>query len=103
MKPKKETKPIEGKPNNQWRATIIFNELISKRKGLMRDLYDRLDYNNLKFDFAGPTKDVRFYKYKGSKERFNSIKKNQIKFDEAIKRQNELLNKMSTVKIGKKN
>ena len=31
LKPKKETKPVEGKPNNQSRAAIIFNELIKKK------------------------------------------------------------------------
>ena len=82
MKPKKETKPIEGKPNNQSRAAIIFNELISKRKGLMKELYDRVDYNNLKFDFVGPTKDVSFYEYKDSKELFNAIENNHIKFSQ---------------------
>ena len=61
LKPKKETKPIEGKPNNQSRAAIIFNELTSKRKGLMKELYDCSDYNNLKFDFIDPTKDVSFF------------------------------------------
>ena len=102
MKPKKETKPIEGKPNNQPRAAIIFNELISKRKGLMKELYDHVDYNNLKFDFVGPTKDVRFYEYKDSKELFNAIKNNKINYDDAVKRQDELLSKISNVKIGKK-
>ena len=102
MKPKKETKPIEGKPNNQSRAAIIFNELISKRKGLMKELYDRVDYNNLKFDFIGPTKDISFYEYKDCKELFNAIKNNKINFDDAVKRQNEILNKLSNIKIGKK-
>ena len=102
LKPKKETKPIEGKPNNQSRAAIIFNELISKRKGLMKELYDHVDYNNLKFDFVGPTKDVRFYEHKDSKELFNAIKNNKINYDDAVKRQNDLLNKISTVKIGRK-
>ena len=82
MKPKKETKPIEGKPNNQSRAAIIFNELISKGKGLMKELYHRVDYNNLKFDFVGPTKDVSFYEYKDSKELFNAIENNHIKFSQ---------------------
>ena len=102
LKPKEETKPIEDKPNNQSRAAIIFNELISKRKGLMKELYDRVDYNNLKFDFVGPTKDVSFYEYKDSKELFNAIKNNQIKFSEVKNKQNEFLNKLSNIKIGKK-
>ena len=32
LKPKEETKPIEDKSNNQSKTTIIFNELIDKRK-----------------------------------------------------------------------
>ena len=32
LKPKEQTKPIEDKSNNQSKATIIFNDLISKRK-----------------------------------------------------------------------
>ena len=68
----------------------------------MKELYDHVDYNNLKFDFVGPTKDVRFYEYKDSKELFNTIKNNKISYDDAVKRQNDLLNKISTVKIGRK-
>ena len=33
---------------------------------------------------------------------FNAIKNNQIRFDYSLKRQNEFLNKLSDVKIGKK-
>ena len=58
LKPKEQTKPIEDKSNNQSRATIIFNDLINKRKELMSELYDSVDYNNLKFEYVGPTKDV---------------------------------------------
>ena len=54
LKPKKETKPIEGKPNNQSKATIIFNKLVNNTKGLMKQLYDSVDYNNLKFEYVGP-------------------------------------------------
>ena len=32
LKPKEQTKPIEDKSNNQSKATIIFNDLISERK-----------------------------------------------------------------------
>ena len=71
----KEIKPIEDKPNNQLKAATIFNELISKRKELMNKLYDSVDYNNLKFEYVGPTKDVSFYEYMDSKELFNAIKK----------------------------
>ena len=103
LKPKEETKPIEDKPNNQSRAATIFNELISKRKELMNKLYDSIDYNNLKFEYVGPTKDVSFNEYKDSKELFNAIKNSQIRLDYAIKRLNEFLNKLGEIKIGKKN
>ena len=103
LKLKEETKPIEDKPNNQSRATIIFNELINKRKELMSELYDSVDYNNLKFEYVGPTKDVSFYEYMDSKELFNAIKNSQIKFSEAMNKQNEFLNKLNNIKIGKKN
>ena len=99
LKLKEETKPIEDKPNQ---STIIFNELINKRK-LMSELYDSVDYNNLKFEYVGPTKDVSFNEYKDSKELFNAIKNSQIRLDYAIKRLNEFLNKLGEIKIGKKN
>ena len=102
LKPKEETRPAEDKSNNQSKATIIFNELINKRKGLMKELYDCVDYKNLKFDFVGPTKDVSFYEYRDSKELFSVIKNNQINFDDAVKRQKKFLNKQSNIKIGKK-
>ena len=38
-----------------------------------------------------------------SKELFNAIKISQIKFSEAMNKQNEFLNKLNNVKIGKKN
>ena len=41
----------------------------------MKELYASVDYNNLKFDYAGTNKDVSFYEYKDSKELFNAIKK----------------------------
>ena len=68
----------------------------------MSELYDSVDYNNLNFEYIGPTKDVSFYEYKDSKELFNSIKYNQISYDNAVKRQKELLNELSNIKIGKK-
>ena len=57
LKLKEETKSIEDTPNNQPRATIIFNDLINKREELMSEIYDSVDYNNLKFEYVGPTKD----------------------------------------------
>ena len=78
LKLKEETKPIEDKSNNQSRATIIFNDLINKRKELMSELYDSVDYNNLNFEYVGPTKDVSFYEYMDSRELFNAIRNSQI-------------------------
>ena len=102
MKLKEETKPTEDKSNNQSRATIIFNDLINKRKELMSELYDSVDYNNLNFEYIGPTKDVSFYEYKDSKELFNAIKNSQIKFSEVKNKQNEFLNKLRNIYVGKK-
>ena len=68
----------------------------------MSELYDSVDYNNLKFEYVGPTKDVSFYEYKDSKELFNAIKNNQIKFSEVKNKQNEFLNKLTNIKIGRK-
>ena len=76
LKPKEQTKPTEDKSNNKSKATIIFDDLINKRKEIMSELYDSVDYNNLKFEYIGPTKDSSFYEYIDSKERFNAIKNN---------------------------
>ena len=68
----------------------------------MSKFYEILDYNNLKFEYVGSTKDVSFYEYMDSKELFNAIKNNQIKFSEVKNKQNEFLNKLSNIKIVKK-
>ena len=68
----------------------------------MSELNERVDYNNLKFEYVGPNKDVSFYEYKDSKELFNEIKNSQIKFSEVKNKQNEFLNKLNNIKIGKK-
>ena len=68
----------------------------------MNKLYDGIDYNNLKFQYVGPSKDIRFYEYKDSKEPFDAIKNNKIKFSEVKNKQNYFLNKLSNTKIGKK-
>ena len=57
----------------------------------MNDLQDSVDY-----------KDLKFYEYRDSKELFNAIKNSQIKFSDAKNKQNEFLNKLSNIKIGKK-
>ena len=69
----------------------------------MQKLHDSVDYNNLKFEYVGPTKDVNSYEYMDSKELFNAIKNSQIKFREVKNKQNEFLNKLSNIKISKKN
>ena len=102
LKAKEQTKPIDDKSNNKSKATFIFDDLINKRKGLMKELYNSVDYNNLKFEFVGPTKDVSFYEYMDSKEIFNAIRNSQIGFSEAKNKQNEFLNKLSNIKIGRK-
>ena len=102
MKPKEQTKFIEDKSNNRSKATIIFNDLINQRKEIMSELHDSVDYNNLKFEYIGPTKDSSFYEYMDTKELFNAIKNSQIKFSDVKNKQNEFLNKLNNVTMGKK-
>ena len=68
----------------------------------MNDVYDSVDYNNLKFEYVGPTEDVSFYEHMNSKELFNAIKNSRIEFSDAMSKQNEFLNKLNNIKIGKK-
>ena len=102
LNPKEKTKPTKDKSNNQLKATIIFNEFINKRKNLMKELYNSVDYNNVKFEYVGPTKDVSFFKYNDSKELFDAIENYKIKCGEANNKQNEFLNKLNNIKIAKK-
>ena len=102
MKLKEQTKFIEDKSNNRSKATIIFNDLINQRKEIMSELHDSVDYNNLKFEYIGPTKDASFYEYMDTKELFNAIKNSQIKFSDVKNKQNEFLNKLNNVTMGKK-
>ena len=90
LKTKEQAKPIEDKSNNQPKTAIIFNKLINERKDLIKDLHNRVDYNNLKFDFVGKTKDVSFYEYRNSKQLFNAIKNNQINFDDVVESQKDV-------------
>ena len=62
----------------------MFNDLISKRKSVMNELYESVDKNKLKFEYVGNTKDVSFYEYMVSKELFNKIKINQFELDGAL-------------------
>ena len=68
----------------------------------MSELHGNVDYNNLKFEYVGPTKVVSFYEYMDSKELFNKIKNNQIKISEVKNEQNNFLKKLNEVKMGKK-
>ena len=101
LKPK-EIKPIEGTSNNHLTDVTIFNERINKRKELMNKLYDSVDYNNLKFEYMMVDKNVSFYEYMDSKELSNAIRDNKIGFSEAKNKQNDFLNKLTNIKVGRK-
>ena len=77
---KERKKPIKDKSNNKPKAAIIFDDLINKRKKIMSELHDSVNYNKLNFEYVGPTKDVSFYKYMDSRELFDAIRNRQIKF-----------------------
>ena len=95
-------KPIEDKSNNRSNVAIIFDDLINKRKEISSELHDSVHYNDLNFEYVGPPKDKSFYEYMDSRELFNAIRNSQIKFSEVKNKQNEFLNKLSNIKIGKK-
>ena len=69
---------------------------------IINKLYESVDYNNLKFEYVGPTKDVSFYEFMDSKEVFGKIKNNQIGFIDALEKPKLFLNKLNDVKTGKK-
>ena len=64
------------------------------REKIMNELYDSVDYNNLKFEH----KDVSFYGCKNSKK-FNAIQSSRINVSEVKNEQNEFLNKLSNIKF----
>ena len=104
LEPKEEKKPIEDKFINHSKAKAIFSDLINKRKDLVKELHDKVDYKNLNFEYVDKkNNDASFYGYKDSKEFFSAIKDNQIKFGDAIKKQIEFLNKLIIIKIRGKN
>ena len=58
----------------------------------MKELHDKVDYKNFNFEYVGKkNNDVNFYGFMNSKELFSAIKDNQIRFSDAIKKQNEFL------------
>ena len=76
--------------------------ILTKKKKTISELHDNVDCNNFKFEYVGPTKDVSLYEYMDSKELFNAIKSNQIKFGEVKDEQSNFLKKLNEVKMGKK-
>ena len=64
----------------------MFNNLISKRKSIMNELYESVDKNKLKFEYVGNAKDVSFYECMDSKKLLNKAKINQFKLDGALKK-----------------
>ena len=68
----------------------------------MNEFYESVDNNKLYFQYVGHTKDVGFYEYQDSKQRFNEIENNRLRFDETLKKEKELLNKINEVKMGNK-
>ena len=68
----------------------------------MNEFYERVDKNKLYFEYVGSTKDVSFYKYYDAKILFNEIKNNRLRFDEALKKQEELQKKINEVRMGNK-
>ena len=68
----------------------------------MNELYESINKNKLYFEYVGNTKDVSFYQYTDSKELFDEIKDNQLRFDDALKKQKELLKKINKVEMDRK-
>ena len=68
----------------------------------MNELNESVDYNKLDFKYLGNTKDVSFYQYIYFMKRFNEIKNNQVRFDDALKKHKELLKKLNEVKTERK-
>ena len=52
----------------------------------MNKFYESVDINKLNFEYVGNTKNVNLYEYMDSKELFNKVKNNQIKFDDALRK-----------------
>ena len=69
--------------------------LLTKQNKILSELHDSVDYNNWKFSYVGPIKDVSFYEYMDSKEIFNAIKHNNIKFSEVKNKQNNFVKKLN--------
>ena len=83
----KQIKTIEDQEQKQTDALENLKpnliNLLKKERKMMNELYNSVDYNNLKFDYVGPTNGVSNYEYMDSKDLCNAIKNFQIKFSEA--------------------
>ena len=60
FKPKEQAKAIEGEFSSQSKARNIFKDLVKERMDIINKLHENVDYNNLKFEYVGPTKDEVF-------------------------------------------
>ena len=49
----------------------------------MNELHESVDKNKFYFKCGGPTKDATFYEFMDSKELFNELRDNRIRFDDA--------------------
>ena len=77
--------------------------ILLTKKGILNELYESFDKNNLKSEYAGPTKNTSFYEYMDSKELLNVLKNNCISFSKARKEQEHLFKKLNKVTIGNEN
>ena len=57
--------------------------LLTKKKKKMNELHESVDKNKFYFKCVGPTKDATFYEFMDSKELFNELRDNRIRFDDA--------------------
>ena len=61
----------------------------------MNELNKSVDCNKLHFKYIDNNKDVDFNEYMHSMKLFNEIKNSQVRFDDALKKQKELLKKIN--------
>ena len=57
-------------------------------------MYESVDKNKLYFEYVGPIKDGSFYEYMDSKELFNELKDICIRFNDTLKKQQEVINNL---------
>ena len=59
----------------------------------MNKLFESVNKNKLYFEYVGNSKYVSFYEHMDFKELFDEIENIQFRFDDALKKQKELLKK----------